>query len=334
MDAYIISSETALRTQSSGSSLASTLYGPVSLYLTGELGAGKTTFLQGFGHALGISEWMASPTYALEQRYPTSKGELLHLDLYRLSEKDARRLLASSDDHPGIRCIEWAERAQVDAKAPGIHLHLRELDIHTREIRVLFTDTQIPSDAEVMRWRKDAQIPPHIRAHCDAVADVCDTLARALIKEGRILRPLTLRRSAELHDLFRFVDFRPGAGPAGSTITKEQEACWNDWRTRYPNLRHEAVCAQFLRDEGFPLLGDIIEPHGLVAPNLIRDTIEKQVLFYADKRVMEDRIVPVDERFADFAKRYGNGKVTPEQEVWRAETVRIEAALFPDGPPF
>ena len=87
----------AEKTHSAGKSLAHTLYDPqCTILLTGELGAGKTTFLQGFASALGISEPLTSPTFALEQRYQTQNhGELFHLDLYRLSEKQAQELIHS-----------------------------------------------------------------------------------------------------------------------------------------------------------------------------------------------------------------------------------------------
>ena len=60
----------AKNTISAGASLAASLYTvPLTLFLKGELGAGKTTFLQGFAEGLGIRERLTSPTYALEQRY-------------------------------------------------------------------------------------------------------------------------------------------------------------------------------------------------------------------------------------------------------------------------
>jgi tRNA threonylcarbamoyladenosine biosynthesis protein TsaE len=112
-------------THAAGASLAQSLYRiPVTILLTGPLGAGKTTFLQGLGEGLGIGQRLTSPTYALEQRYRTEHfGELLHIDLYRLTQHDAGQLIHSSERHHGIRCIEWADRltVQPDGEAPPAH---------------------------------------------------------------------------------------------------------------------------------------------------------------------------------------------------------------------
>jgi len=72
-------------------SLAHTLYNtPVTILLSGELGSGKTTFLNGFSEGLGIVENLQSPTFALEHRHTTANGlPFLHIDLYRLSGKEA-----------------------------------------------------------------------------------------------------------------------------------------------------------------------------------------------------------------------------------------------------
>ncbi len=69
------------------------------LYLTGELGAGKTTLARGFLRACGIADTIRSPTYTLAQAYESGPQTLLHADLYRL--KDAAEL-----EHLGL--TEWA----------------------------------------------------------------------------------------------------------------------------------------------------------------------------------------------------------------------------------
>ncbi len=96
--------EDAAKTQLAGKYLAHSLYQyPITILLNGDLGAGKTTFLQGFAEELGIEDPLVSPTYALEQRYQTKTGmPFLHLDLYRLSEKDAMIELAIFDNGHGL----------------------------------------------------------------------------------------------------------------------------------------------------------------------------------------------------------------------------------------
>jgi len=69
------------------------------LYLTGELGAGKTTLARGFLRACAITGAVRSPTYTLVQEYESGSQTLLHLDLYRLAD-------AAELEHLGL--TEWA----------------------------------------------------------------------------------------------------------------------------------------------------------------------------------------------------------------------------------
>jgi len=326
---------TAQNTQLAGKFLAESLYvQPVDILLSGDLGAGKTTFLQGLAEGLGIAQPLTSPTYALEQRYQTrASGEFLHLDLYRLESRAADALAAGSDDHTGIRCIEWAERLTHRPEGPRILIELTEQG-SGRLLRIHFEDAEIPPFTEVAAWREAVQCPSHIANHCHAVALCAMQLAASLLQQGRIIRCTALERAAELHDLLRFLDFRDGAAPKGMVDAPETQESWRKWKERYPGRSHEEACAAFLRERHLPVIARIVETHGLMLPPPVRTTIEQKILFYADKRVTEDRIVSLDERFADFAKRYANGTPTPEQKLWYEEAKETEHALFPDGPPF
>lgn len=335
-DKCIIVAKSAQETLYTGNSLASSLYGaPLTIALTGELGSGKTTFLQGLAQALGIREPLTSPTYALEQRYESDRGPFLHADLYRLTEAQAVTFVHTSDDFPGIRCIEWSQRVTNDhlTTGPAIHIRLDEKsDAHHRTIVCEFADAPLPSTEQIRQWRRDALLPDHISGHCDVVAACAQTIAEHLIAQGRIVRPTALHRAAEVHDLFRFLDFRAGGHPEnnhGSDATTRWEAI----RKEYPGLHHEEACAAFLRQNGYDTLAQIVEVHGLSDVPRERRTIEEKILFYADKRVMLDRIVTLEERFEDFAMRYGNGKTSEQGRKWYEETKRIEAELFPDNVP-
>jgi tRNA threonylcarbamoyladenosine biosynthesis protein TsaE len=80
------------------------------ILLSGELGAGKTAFVQGFGEALGVGEPITSPTFALAQRY---EGKLVihHLDVYRLTQLHEVYELAVPEmlDEGGVVLVEWGD---------------------------------------------------------------------------------------------------------------------------------------------------------------------------------------------------------------------------------
>ncbi|SEG01662.1 tRNA threonylcarbamoyladenosine biosynthesis protein TsaE [Bryocella elongata] len=95
--------------------LRSTGKGPRLVILTGELGTGKTTLVQGIAATLGASQDdVSSPTFTLLHEYPTTKAPLAHLDLYRLeSDRELEGIglwdLASRSEDSLI-LVEWGER--------------------------------------------------------------------------------------------------------------------------------------------------------------------------------------------------------------------------------
>ena len=85
--------------------------------LTGELGAGKTTFTQGFAEGLGIKDKIISPTFVLMRihKIPKSEKTLYHIDLYRLEGREQFLGLGLEEiinDPNNIILIEWAEKAK------------------------------------------------------------------------------------------------------------------------------------------------------------------------------------------------------------------------------
>ncbi len=87
--------------------------------LSGDLGSGKTTFVQAVARALGIAEPVTSPTFVLEKKYsipPTAKSiftHLVHIDAYRLASPTELVTLGFSDitaDSAALIFIEWPER--------------------------------------------------------------------------------------------------------------------------------------------------------------------------------------------------------------------------------
>ena len=79
-----MTSESPAATEAAGAELAAILQPGDVVLVSGELGAGKTTFVRGACRALGVSGPVTSPTYTIGQVYAGTETEVAHLDLYRL----------------------------------------------------------------------------------------------------------------------------------------------------------------------------------------------------------------------------------------------------------
>jgi len=129
-------------THALGAALAHALAPGMTLYLHGELGAGKTTLTRALLHAAGHTGRVKSPTYTLAEPYAVTlqghPAELMHFDLYRLASPD-EFLDAGFRDHFGgaTTCIvEWPEKAGEALPAPDMHIFL-SLKGHGRDVELL-----------------------------------------------------------------------------------------------------------------------------------------------------------------------------------------------------
>jgi tRNA threonylcarbamoyladenosine biosynthesis protein TsaE len=110
---------------------------PFMVELTGDLGAGKTTFARGLLQALGVTRPIRSPSYGLLEHYEVAGRQVLHLDLYRLHDPEELENLGLRDYHaPGsLWLVEWPDRGAgrlppADARlafSPGFDAHAVEL---------------------------------------------------------------------------------------------------------------------------------------------------------------------------------------------------------------
>lgn len=82
-----------------------------TILLEGELGAGKSTFARAFIRAAGHEGAVPSPTYTLVEPYKLSRGNIYHVDLYRVSDEEELRYLGWNELDDGCRIVEWPDRA-------------------------------------------------------------------------------------------------------------------------------------------------------------------------------------------------------------------------------
>jgi tRNA threonylcarbamoyladenosine biosynthesis protein TsaE len=114
--------------------------------LSGDLGAGKTTFVQAIARALGVKEMVQSPTFTVAKWYQTTHEQLsslIHMDAYRLEDIAELKPLRFGEwlttPHTLI-CIEWGERIKEALPKVVVHITLTQVGETAREVRIVTTE--------------------------------------------------------------------------------------------------------------------------------------------------------------------------------------------------
>jgi len=118
-------------------SMASHLFPGMNLYLKGELGSGKTTFVRGALRGLGYQDKVKSPTYTLVEPYSLENFTIYHFDLYRFKDETEWDEAGFREyfNNTSICLVEWPEKVghilpkpdisiELSHTALGRHLHL------------------------------------------------------------------------------------------------------------------------------------------------------------------------------------------------------------------
>lgn len=133
----VLTSTSPEDTQAAGERLAHTLGPGDVIALTGELGAGKTCFVQGLARGLGATTWATSPTFVLINEY-RARLPIHHVDAYRVSGPAEMIDIGLLDliDADGVTVIEWPERVRPLLPARTIEVTIEGLGDDPRTIAI------------------------------------------------------------------------------------------------------------------------------------------------------------------------------------------------------
>jgi tRNA threonylcarbamoyladenosine biosynthesis protein TsaE len=140
--------ETAEDTRGVGEALAPLLRARDVVVLTGELGAGKTTFVQGLAAGLGAEEHVASPTFTLVREYVSGRLPVAHVDVYRLErQQDVVDLaLDELEDGEAVLVVEWGDAVEELLAPDRVRFELSPEDpTGASEARAIAVTTQGPA---------------------------------------------------------------------------------------------------------------------------------------------------------------------------------------------
>ena len=156
----------------------------------------------------------------------------------------------------------------------------------------------IPSREQCLQILKDNKTPSNIIEHCKAVAKFAGEIAEKLIKKGRKVSKELVVAGALLHDIERHKD------------------------------NHVARGAELVKKLGYPEVAEVVSKHTLYKVEMEENqpkTFEEKIVFYADKRVKNDKVVSLEERYDDIRERYGVNL----KHQWEMEfTKKIEKELL------
>ena len=122
--------------------MTTTFEGAAVIALHGDLGAGKTTFTQALGRALGVLEQITSPTFTIMKGYETTDVgfiHLIHMDAYRIDDSNELGPLRFAEilsTPKTLFCIEWAEKITAALPEKVLNLSLSVASETTRNVRI------------------------------------------------------------------------------------------------------------------------------------------------------------------------------------------------------
>lgn len=163
----------------------------------------------------------------------------------------------------------------------------------------------VPSETACFGLLDKYQTPRHIVLHSRKVWEVAKVVGEGLLTKDIPLDMSLVRASSLLHDIGKYPCILDGQG------------------------YHDARGEQILQHEGFPAVARIVGQHVILKGDPANGLREEHVVFYADKRVVHDQLVSLDERFVYLQETYGKtSSAVKRLDAMKVETLRLEQTIF------
>ncbi len=148
----------------------------------------------------------------------------------------------------------------------------------------------IPDTAECLRLMDRYRMPAHIRDHSLMVARVAKILARALAERGEDIRVELVVAGALLHDIAKAL-------------------CLEG------DCQHAELGREICREHGYTELEPLVAEHVHLEEGFTGHCGEREIVYYADKRVNHDRVVSLEQRRDDVIRRYASGDPVRQEAI-------------------
>jgi uncharacterized protein len=190
-------------------------------------------------------------------------------------------------------------------------------------------DCSLPTRKECLAILAEYHVPPHMVNHSQTVAKLAVFLAQRLNENGTAVDVTLLEGACLLHDLLRVHDFKESDyEPFERNLPKEEKAKWQRLHEKYKTIPHELAAYEILKEK-YPALALTIKRHrymALLDEKERPDSWEEKLLYYADMRVMHDKIVPLKQRLAEGHKRNIHMHGSAAQS--KINTAKVDPLIF------
>ena len=187
----------------------------------------------------------------------------------------------------------------------------------------------LPTRRQCFDIIKEYRVPSHILTHSLTVAKLAVFLAERLKDKGTAVNVNLVDRACLLHDIVRVCDFKElDYSNFEQAVTEQDRTKWQQIRARYRGTGHEDAAYEILR-ERYPLLALTIKKHRYMAmldektrPN----TWEEKLVYYADMRVMHDKIAPLKTRLKEAHTR--NAFLHGSKAQSKINTAKVDPLIY------